>query len=97
MYFELRLSPVIRFAYTLFPRKEKDSKIKEDKVVSEKVSNQDSPSTKKQKKRSQKVRRGFIVSFNILSYAMEDIPLSSAYAVWTGIGTLGPTIVGIFL
>ena len=38
---------------------------------------------------------GFIVSFTFLSYAMEDIPLSTAYAVWTGIGTLGSTIVGI--
>lgn len=38
---------------------------------------------------------GFIISFTFLSYAMEDIPLSTAYAVWTGIGTLGSTIVGI--
>lgn len=38
---------------------------------------------------------GFIVSFTFLSYAMEDIPLSTAYAVWTGIGTLGSTIIGI--
>ncbi|WP_438350308.1 DMT family transporter [Paenibacillus sp. FA6] len=38
---------------------------------------------------------GFIVSFTFLSYAMEVIPLSTAYAIWTGIGTLGSTIVGI--
>lgn len=39
---------------------------------------------------------GFIVSFNFLTLAMQDIPLSTAYAVWTGIGTLGSAIVGMF-
>ncbi|ASN07193.1 DMT family transporter [Virgibacillus necropolis] len=38
---------------------------------------------------------GFIVSFTFLSYALEDIPLSTAYAVWTGIGTLGSVIIGM--
>lgn len=38
---------------------------------------------------------GFIISFTFLTYAMKDIPLSTAYAVWTGIGTLGSTLIGI--
>ena len=38
---------------------------------------------------------GFIISFQFLRLAMETIPLSTAYAVWTGIGTIGATIVGI--
>lgn len=32
---------------------------------------------------------GFIVSFTFLTLAMQKIQLSTAYAVWTGIGTLG--------
>lgn len=39
---------------------------------------------------------GFIVSFNFLTLAMQSIALSTAYAVWTGIGTLGAAIVGMF-
>lgn len=38
---------------------------------------------------------GFITSFYFLSTAMQVIPLSTAYAVWTGIGTLGSAVVGI--
>jgi paired small multidrug resistance pump len=38
---------------------------------------------------------GFVVSFGLLASALEHISLSAAYAVWTGIGTLGTTIVGI--
>lgn len=38
---------------------------------------------------------GFIVSFTFLSMALDSIPLSTAYAVWTGIGTLGSAIVGM--
>lgn len=38
---------------------------------------------------------GFIVSFRLLMSAMETIPLATAYAVWTGIGTTGAVIVGI--
>ncbi len=37
----------------------------------------------------------FIVSLALLSAAMETISLSTAYAVWTGIGTAGSTLVGI--
>ncbi len=38
---------------------------------------------------------GFIVSFQLLLQALETIQLSTAYAVWTGIGTVGGTIVGM--
>lgn len=38
---------------------------------------------------------GFVTSFQLLVQAMETIPLSTAYAVWTGIGTVGATLVGM--
>jgi paired small multidrug resistance pump len=38
---------------------------------------------------------GFLVSFRLLLQAMETISLSTAYAVWTGIGTMGGTVVGM--
>ncbi|MGI6127146.1 MAG: DMT family transporter [Planifilum sp.] len=38
---------------------------------------------------------GFLVSFQLLLQAMETISLSTAYAVWTGIGTVGGTVVGM--
>lgn len=34
-------------------------------------------------------------SFFLLSYAMKNLPLGTAYAVWTGIGAVGTAIVGI--
>lgn len=39
----------------------------------------------------------FLVSFLCLSYAMEVIPMGVAYAIWTGIGATGGTIVGMML
>ncbi len=39
----------------------------------------------------------FAGSFLLLSYAMNTLPMGTAYAVWTGIGTVGSTIVGMFL
>ena len=38
---------------------------------------------------------GFFVSFYLLSQAMQQIPAGVAYAVWSGIGTIGISIVGI--
>lgn len=38
---------------------------------------------------------GFIISFGLLGIAMETIPLGVAYAVWTGIGTVGSALVGM--
>ncbi|SDJ04057.1 DMT family transporter [Natribacillus halophilus] len=38
---------------------------------------------------------GFIISFILLSMAMDVLPLGVAYAVWTGIGTVGSALVGM--
>ncbi|QJD85166.1 DMT family transporter [Cohnella herbarum] len=38
---------------------------------------------------------GFIVSFLLLSIAMKSISMGTAYAVWTAIGTVGGTLVGM--
>jgi quaternary ammonium compound-resistance protein SugE len=40
---------------------------------------------------------GMIASFYFLSLAMKNIPLGTAYAIWTGIGTVGTGILGIIL
>lgn len=37
----------------------------------------------------------FIMSFRFLASAMETLPMGLSYAVWTGIGTIGGTIVGM--
>jgi len=36
-----------------------------------------------------------IASFWLLSLAMKELPLGTAYAVWTGIGAVGAFILGI--
>lgn len=36
-----------------------------------------------------------IISFGLLSKAMVDLPMGTAYAVWTGIGAVGAVILGI--
>ena len=38
-----------------------------------------------------------IVSFHFLSLAMKTIPVGTAYAIWTGIGTVGVAILGMVL
>ena len=38
-----------------------------------------------------------IASFYFLAVALKNIPLGTAYAIWTGIGTLGTVILGIIL
>jgi len=40
---------------------------------------------------------GFVISFQLLLRALETIPLSTGYAVWTGIGTVGGAIVGMLV
>lgn len=40
---------------------------------------------------------GMVASFYFLSIALKNIPLGTAYAVWTGIGTVGTVILGILL
>ncbi|MBO0436748.1 DMT family transporter [Vagococcus fluvialis] len=39
----------------------------------------------------------FALSFTLLSYSIETLPMSTAYAVWTGIGASGGAILGIIL
>ena len=38
-----------------------------------------------------------ILSFAFLSKALREIPVGTAYAVWTGIGAVGTAILGIIL
>lgn len=38
---------------------------------------------------------GFLASFLLLSMAMKTLPMGTAYAVWTGIGASGGTLVGM--
>lgn len=38
-----------------------------------------------------------ILSMGLLGLAMQTIPLGTAYAIWTGIGTVGTVAFGIFL
>lgn len=40
---------------------------------------------------------GMIASFYFLALSLKDIPLGTAYAVWTGIGTIGTVILSILL
>jgi quaternary ammonium compound-resistance protein SugE len=37
------------------------------------------------------------LSFYFLSLSLNNLPLGTAYAVWTGIGVLGTAVVGILL
>ena len=39
---------------------------------------------------------GMIASFAFLGLALRNIPLGTAYAVWTGIGIVGTAILGMF-
>ena len=38
-----------------------------------------------------------IASFYFLSLALRDLPLGTAYAIWTGIGAVGTVVMGIIL
>lgn len=40
---------------------------------------------------------GFVLSLTFLSIAMQSISMGTAYAVWTGMGTVGSTLVGMLL
>ncbi|PJF09769.1 multidrug efflux SMR transporter [Pseudorhodobacter sp. MZDSW-24AT] len=40
---------------------------------------------------------GALGSFWLLSMAMKDLPVGTAYAVWVGIGTLGTAIMAVML
>lgn len=51
--------------------------------------------TEKSKKNLAKLIVLFSLSFILLSYSIESLPMSTAYAVWTGIGASGGAILGI--
>ena len=38
---------------------------------------------------------GFLLSFGLLSLALRTLPLGMSYAIWTGIGSVGATLVGM--
>jgi paired small multidrug resistance pump len=38
---------------------------------------------------------GFSISLILLAVAMKDIPMGTAYAIWTGIGTVGGVLVSM--
>ena len=38
-----------------------------------------------------------VASFWLLAKAMQTLPVGTAYAVWTGIGTIGTVLLGILL
>lgn len=40
---------------------------------------------------------GAVASFWVLSIAMKDLPVGTAYAVWVGIGAVGTAIAAVFL
>ena len=40
---------------------------------------------------------GMAASFYFLSLALKELPLGTAYAIWTGIGTVGTLILGAVL
>lgn len=40
---------------------------------------------------------GMIASFYFLALALKHLPLGTAYAIWTGIGTIGTVIFGIII
>ena len=40
---------------------------------------------------------GMIASFAFLSIALKKLPLSIAYAIWTGIGIAGTSILGVII
>ncbi|MCK9797504.1 quaternary ammonium compound efflux SMR transporter SugE [Pseudomonas sp. MAFF 302030] len=37
------------------------------------------------------------ISLGLLGLAMRDLPLGTAYAIWTGVGAIGTVIAGIIL
>ncbi|NCS89015.1 MAG: QacE family quaternary ammonium compound efflux SMR transporter [Ignavibacteria bacterium CG2_30_36_16] len=38
-----------------------------------------------------------VISMGLLAYSLKNIPVGTAYAVWTGIGAVGTAILGIVL
>ncbi|MDV3425720.1 MAG: multidrug efflux SMR transporter [Bacillota bacterium] len=40
---------------------------------------------------------GIAASFYFLSMSLKNLPIGTAYAIWTGIGTIGTVLLGIIL
>jgi small multidrug resistance pump len=40
---------------------------------------------------------GYIVSFVLLAFALQTIGLSTAYAIWAGVGTVGVVLAGVLI
>lgn len=40
---------------------------------------------------------GMLVSFSFLSLALKNLPIGTAYAIWTGIGAVGVAIYGVIV
>lgn len=40
---------------------------------------------------------GFLLSAVFLSLAVKKLPLGTAYAIWTGLGTVGTCVLGVYL
>lgn len=40
---------------------------------------------------------GMLISFSFLSLALKNLPIGTAYAIWTGIGAVGVAIYGIII
>lgn len=40
---------------------------------------------------------GMVASFYFLSLSVKSLPIGTAYAIWTGIGTIGTVLLGIVL
>ena len=40
---------------------------------------------------------GYIASAVFLSMALKELPLGTSYAIWTGIGIVGTTVLGVLL
>ena len=40
---------------------------------------------------------GAVASFWLLSIAMKELPVGTAYAVWVGIGAVGTAVLAVFL
>ena len=38
-----------------------------------------------------------VISVLVLGLALRELPVGSAYAVWTGIGTVGTALLGMYL
>lgn len=39
----------------------------------------------------------FVLSMGLLGIALKTLPVGTAYAVWTGIGSVGTAILGVYL